>query len=208
VAFLLASAGGPDFVTRRNKFGLTAADLVTCHSFAAVPMRRVGVGSGLSSLQHALAGSAQWLQLRDTANPQAVLQAIVDGQREWEVRHSPSKVHQISVPNSIPSAREGLHRSLAHCALLQERRAELIARFCMFLHSPAVRSLPTELRSLIWKHLVPYRSSCVPAPEQTQCASTFWTDLGSVSDTESEGLDGTVSDSASDSDSESVSHAG
>jgi hypothetical protein len=207
VAFLLTSAGGPDFVTRRNKFGLTAADLVTCHSFAAVPMRRVGVGSSLSSLQHARTGRKRWLQLRDTANPQAVLQAIVNGQREWEVRHSPSEAHRVPVPNSIPSVREGLHRSLAHGAL-QERRAELIARFCMFLHCPAVRSLPTELRGLIWKHLVPYRSSCVPAPEQTRCASTFWTDLGSVSDTESEGLHGTVSDSASNSDSESVSHAG
>ncbi len=205
----MTSAGGPDFVTRRNKFGLTAADLVTCHSFAAVPMRRVGVGSGLSSLQHALAGSAGCSFAILPILKQCYKRSLMARGNGRSATHRRKRTESPCRIRSRLFAKDCRHRSLAHGAR-QERRAELIARFCMFLHCPAVRSLPTELRGLIWKHLVPYRSSCVPAPEQTRCASTFWTDLGSVSDTESEGLHGTLSDSASNSnsDSESVSHAG
>ena len=122
-----------------------------------------------------------------------------DGQSVWEVR----------LTNRICTFDPFRAASFA-CTVqpfaMQDRRAKLVALFYVFLRSPAVQCMPTELRSLIFRHVVPARPSRVPAPEQAG-APTLWMDLGALSDTESEGFDGTSAGSDSESDSESLQYA-
>ncbi len=186
MALLLTSAGGPDFVTRRNKFGLTAADLVRSHRLAW-------------SLPSPLWNTYRGLQLNSTVNAQAVLQSIQDGQSVWEVRFT-NRICSFDPFRAVSFA------CTVQPFAMQDRRAKLVALFYVFLCSPAVQCMPTELRSLIFRHVVPARPSRVPAPEQAG-APSLWMDLGAMSDTESEGFDGSSAGSDSESDSESLQYA-